>query len=281
MSGVIYQITCISTGLSYVGQATGTKTKNGTPYQYGASGRWNDHVCSSKTRNTPLSRAIREYGRDQFTIKVLEEAALDELDEREATWLARLQCIYPNGYNVATHGRNRHRESSNLYIFYEDRVSSASIHPIRRNGELRMLYVYLTLHTGEKERLAFGQKGGTTYEEALKETIEFLDLLECPYGISKDHSDELVERYQSKIDEFQNKTITSIRITSASNLIAVYIGTDEMKLKKEHIRICFGGKTINKEDAYKIAIQFVNQLNIFDKSIIIDSIKSQQQATAV
>lgn len=280
MAGVVYQVTCIPTDLSYIGQAKGYKTKNGTPYNYGASGRWNDHVSSAKTRNTPLCQAIKAYGRDNFTIAVLEEAPLEQLDEREAAWLSQVNCIHPRGYNVATHGRNRHRETSNLHVFYEGRIASASIHPIRRVGELRLIYVYANLMDGTRERLAFGQKDGTTYLQAMEEATTFLEHLGCEYTISKDYSEELSDRYQSKIDEFKNKTITSVRITSASNLIAVYIGTSEMKWKKDHVRICFGGKNVNKNDAYATAKQYVNHLGITDDNIIQDSIRSQQQATA-
>ena len=280
MAGVVYQITCIPTGLLYIGQAKGYKTKNGTPYNYGATGRWNDHVSTAKTRDTPLCRAIKDHGRNNFIITVLEEAPLEELDEREATWLARVNCIHPNGYNVATHSRNRHRETSNLHVFYMGRVTSASIHPIRRGGELRIVYAYVNLNDGTNERIAFGQKGTVTYEDALTEAKEFLNHLECPYSISMDYSDKVLERYQSKVEELKNKKITSVRITSASHLIAVYIGTDEMKLKKEHIRICFGGKTIDIKNAYATANQFINQLGIMDDNIIQDSIRSQQQATA-
>lgn len=70
-----------------------------------------------------------------------------------------------------------------------------------------------------------------------------------------------------------------MRITSASSLIAVYIGTSDMKLSKEHKRICFGGKTITKEEAYEIAKQFVAELHVSDK-LIYNSIKCWQQATA-
>ena len=280
MAGVVYEIVCIQTGLSYVGQAKNHKMKNGVPYNYGATGRWNDHVCSAKTRNTPLCKAIREHGRDKFHIQVLEEAPLEELDEREARWLTRIDCIYPNGYNIAAHGRNRHRETSNLHVFYMGRVASARIHPIRRNGAFRIVYAYLTLHNGSIERIAFGQKATVTFEQAMEEARVFLNHLGCPYSITRDYSDELTERYQMKLDEFKNKKVTSVRITSASHLIAVYIGTDEMKRKKDHVRICFGGRTVSKENAYATAIQFVNQLNIENTDIIQDTIRSQQQATA-
>ena len=279
MSGIIYVITCNPTNMKYVGQATKLKYKQGKPYNYGAMGRWSDHVASSKTRNTPLCQAIQEYGKDAFTIKVLEEGPLDTLDEREAHWISEINTIHPHGYNVASHSRNRHRDSSNLHIFYANKVQSAIISPIRANGELRTAYVYLTMNDGTQERLAFGQKLERTYKETLEEVHHFLQNLACPYTTSTNYSDKLSERYASKVKEFENKEITSVRITSASNLIAVYIGTSEMKLSKEHKRICFGGKTITKEEAYEIAKQFVAELQVSDK-IIQNSIQCRQQATA-
>lgn len=280
MSGVVYQVTCKPTGLKYIGQATNYKYKNGNPYNYGASGRWNDHISSSKSRNTPLCQAIQQYGKNEFIIEILDELPLEELDEREAYWILQINTIYPNGYNVATHSRNRHRDSSNLHIFYEGKVQSAIISPIKQNGEFKLAYVYLNLHTGVQERLAFGQKLNQTYEETLDEAKEFLNKIRCPYTISKKYSNVLSEKYALKLKDFENKIITSIRITSASNLIAVYIGTSDMKLSKEHIRICFGGKTIKKEDAYETAKQFVAELQV-PENIIIDFIQCRQQVTAL
>jgi hypothetical protein len=279
MSGVIYQITCKSTNLKYIGQATNYKYKNGKPYNYGATGRWSDHVCTSKSRNTPLCNAINKYGKDNFEIEVIEEAPLETLDEKEAYWILTNNTIYPNGYNIAKHSRNRHREDSNLHIFYKDKVQSAIISPIKHNGELKMAYVYLTLNDDKEERLAFGQKSDSTYEQAINEATEFLNKLKCPYTISTNYSDKLSEKYASKLIQFKNKEITSVHITSASHLIAVYVGTSEMIRNSEHKRICFGGKTVSKEEAYKIAKEFVAELNISDK-LITDSIISWQQATA-
>ena len=278
MSGVIYQITCKATNLSYIGQATSLKYKKGKPYKYGASGRWNDHVASSKTRNTALCEAIKLHGRKAFTIIVLEEGILETLDEREAFYIKEYNTIYPNGYNVAAHSRNRHRDESNLYVFYEGKVQSAIISPIKRNGENKLAYTYLTMMDGTKERLAFGQKDGSVFEETMQEVVEFLDKLGCPYKTIVKR-DVPSDKYTSKLEEFKDKEITSVKITSASSLIAVYIGTSDMKLSKDHKRICFGGKKITKEEAYEIAKQFVAELHVSDK-FIYDSIKSSQQATA-
>jgi group I intron endonuclease len=279
MSGVIYQITCKTTGKIYIGQATDYKYKNEKPYNYGASGRWNDHVSSSKTRNTPLYKDIQKYGKDDFTIDVIENDLLQNLDEREAYWIEKLNTIYPSGYNVAKHARNRHRDTSNLHIFYKDKVSHTILSPIKKGDEYKLVYAYLRLKDGTEERIAFGQKAGVSYEEAFEEATQFVQQIKSTYEISGYTSTNLSERYASKLKEFQNKEITSVRITSASNLIAVYIGTSDMKLSKEHVRICFGGKTIAKEEAYNIAKEFVAELNISDK-LIKDSIKSSQQVTA-
>jgi len=279
MSGVIYQITCKPTAVAYIGQATQFKYKNGKPYNYGASGRWNDHVATSHVRNTPLCKAIQQHGRDNFVVEVLETNLLEHLDEREAYYIAERNTIHPHGYNVASHSRNRHRETSNLHVFYEGKVANAMISPIRKDGELKSAYVYLTMMDGTRERITFGQKEENTYEDTMEEVTDFLERLRCPSTVSTAYSTVLSEKYASKLAEFKEKEITSVRITSASSLIAVYIGTSEMKLSKEHKRICFGGKTISKEEAYEIAKQFVAELNISEK-IINDSIKSSQQVTA-
>jgi len=279
MSGVIYQITCKSNNLKYIGQATNLKYKNGKPYNYGAKGRWIDHLSTAKTRNTPLCNAIKEYGKDNFIIEIIEEAPLETLDEREAYWMSEYNTVHPNGYNVASHSRNRHRDTTNLHIFYKDKVKLAIVSPIKQNGELKMAYIYLTLNDGSQERLAFGQRTDSTYEDTIEEINNFLNRLKCPYKTSTNYSDKLSEKYALKLNEFKDKEITSVHITTASKLIAVYIGTSEMKLNSEHKRICFGGKTISKEEAYKIAKEFVAELNISDK-LIKDSIKSSQQATA-
>ena len=255
------------------------KYKQGKPYNYGASGRWNDHVASSKSRETPLCQAIKKYGRDDFKVEVLEEGPLETLDEREAQYISERNTTYPNGYNVASHSRNRHRETSNLHVFYEGKVRSAIISPIRKNGELKLAYVYLTWNDDTQERLTFGQKGDCTYEDTIQEVTQFLNRLQCPYTTSTVSSSILSEKYASKLEEFKGKEITSVRITSASNLIAVYIGTSEMKLSKEHKRICFGGKTVSKEDAYEIAKQFVTELTI-SENVLHDSIQCSQQVTA-
>jgi hypothetical protein len=272
MLGEIYLITCNSSGLKYIGQATKLKYKNDKPYNYGALGRWSDHVSSSKNRTTPLCEAIQLYGKDDFKIEVLEEGPLISLDEREAYYMIEYNSIHPNGYNVASHSRNRHRETSNLHVFYENKVKCAVISPIRKNGELRFAYVYLTLNDDTKERIAFGQKMNNSFEDTMNEVMDFINHLQCSYSTSYDYSDVFTEKYATKIKQFDEKVIVSVKIKRFSGLIAVYIGTSDMVFNREHKRICFGGKKITEEDAYKNARQFIEELQISNE-IVEDFIK--------
>lgn len=281
MSGSIYKITCIPTGLCYIGQACDLKYKDGTPYNYGPKGRWNDHVSSSKKSKTPLANAIKQYGRDSFTIDTLEKAPLNNLDELEAKWIAEYNTIVPMGLNVAVHGRNKHHDTTTLPNYYKGKVNEAHIRSIKQNGEYRLVYLILHLNNETQQRITFGQNKEHSYDDALNEANVFAGQLECPIIYDTHNSEEFGERYSDKLKQFEGKTITKIRITTASQLIAVYVTTSEMKSHTEQVRICFGGKKISLDDAYKSALKFVDILNKPDNYTLFDSIsKSRQQATA-
>ena len=117
-SGFIYKVTCTPTGKHYIGQAREFKHKLGEPYKYGTQGRWNDHVSSSRTSSTAFASAIREYGKDAFTVQELEKASLNSLDALEAKWIETFDCVVPKGYNLMRHSQNKHRSESNLNQFF-------------------------------------------------------------------------------------------------------------------------------------------------------------------
>ena len=92
----VYKITNKQNGKIYVGQTKGTLSK-----------RFSAHV-SSATRGSKASiihNAIRKYGRDAFKIELLEECqSFEELDEAERRWIAELNTVAPNGYNIEKGG---------------------------------------------------------------------------------------------------------------------------------------------------------------------------------
>lgn len=67
--------------------------------------RFKEHCKACNKRNLearPLYRAMRKYGKDKFSIHLIEEVDVELLSERESYWINQLDT-YKNGYN-ATHG---------------------------------------------------------------------------------------------------------------------------------------------------------------------------------
>jgi group I intron endonuclease len=275
MSGSIYKLTCVPTGLAYIGQTCDIKYRGNKPYNYGPSGRWSDHVSNAKRSKTALSKAILEHGRDKFTVEVLETDILERLDELEAKWIERLNTVVPNGYNVMVHSREKHRLESTLANHYSHLTNSATIRPICRNGIQSLVYVVLHMKDGTSQRLCFGQDGKKTFEQVLEEAKEFVGQVKCPVRYEDD-------KISAKLEQFVGKVITKIRITTASALVAVYVTTSEMTRYTEQIRICFGGKIVSQEKAYEAAKKFIDMLGVTTDCKIEDHVlKSSQQATTV
>ena len=93
----IYKITNLTNNKSYIGQSVNIQ------------GRWTNECTrafnpNSNSYNTPLSRALRKYGINNFSFEVVEECAKDELDTKERYYIYLYQTLVPLGYNVATGG---------------------------------------------------------------------------------------------------------------------------------------------------------------------------------
>lgn len=92
--GVVYKITNVLNGKGYVGQTTKT------PEQ-----RFKRHA---NCKTSLIGKAIRKYGRENFTVEVLEECDTPEqLNAREIFWIAELNCKAPIGYNCTDGGDGR------------------------------------------------------------------------------------------------------------------------------------------------------------------------------
>jgi hypothetical protein len=282
--GFIYCIKCNTTGKCYIGQAKEFKTKNGRPFRYGIGGRWSDHVSSAKCgrSTTPLADAIRLYGADAFELNEIQKAPADELDALEAKLICEMNTIVPNGYNVSSHSHNHYLNPLSLVSHYKGRVASAVVRPIRRDGKYALVYVMLSFKDEDtnSERIVFGQKKDDTYERAHEDALSFVKAIGCPFTEETSNSLDPLERYASKIKEFEGKSITRVRITTASNLVAVYVTTADAKSYKDQVRICFGGKVVPQDVAYELAKQFVNALCINKSIILEDNIQGRQQVAA-
>jgi len=262
-TGIIYSATCKTTGKSYIGQAKDYKYKDNIPFRYGLSGRWSDHVSS--TRDTHLSQDIERYGSNDFILNILLRCQIEELDAYEAVVIKHNNTLHPNGYNVMRHSRVKNRESSNIHEFFIKRTKKIEVNPIKRNGQNRIVYVYLTLvDEPDPVRLVFGQANDSTFEIAVNEALSFTDIFKrhnIPVIVNPGiYSNDPLAKYHNKIQELMSKQIIKIRITTMSGLIAVYVSHEGIKSYKEQIRVTFGGKTVSKQEAYKIAKLFTYRI---------------------
>lgn len=92
--GIVYQIYCIPSGKSYVGQTIRTLEK-----------RWRQHQ-DTRSDCHGVRGAIAKYGADSFTLKVLDTGTdKADLDAKETLWIQRLGTVSPAGYNLTSHGR--------------------------------------------------------------------------------------------------------------------------------------------------------------------------------
>ena len=72
--------------------------------------RWYQHKRDSnhserKGYDSPLHKAFRKYGIENFKFTVIEEVSESLLDERERFWIDYYNTLVPNGYNIETGGK--------------------------------------------------------------------------------------------------------------------------------------------------------------------------------
>jgi hypothetical protein len=94
--------------------------------------RFNGHVSESystkKNQCHYLNNAIRKYGKDDFSIELLDRCYLDESDDLESHYIKELNSMFPNGYNLKfgtkttyLSDEGRKRVSDGVYNYYKDK----------------------------------------------------------------------------------------------------------------------------------------------------------------
>jgi len=68
--------------------------------------RWKLHTsCKKSQKNRYLYRAILKYGKDSFSIEIIETVENNKnLNEREKFWINELNSLIPHGYNMTLGG---------------------------------------------------------------------------------------------------------------------------------------------------------------------------------
>ena len=105
---LIYRITNNINHKVYIGQTCRTLDE-----------RTAEHIRHS---TTAIDKAIRKYGIDTFTVEQIDTASnIDELNQKEIYWIAKYNCMVPNGYNQCVGGDNtfgyHHKEESKQKMY--------------------------------------------------------------------------------------------------------------------------------------------------------------------
>jgi len=104
LDGEIYCLTSPS-GKKYIGQCV-KKLSSGKNWGYNC--RWRDHIRDSRGKNycRLLNNAINKYGSESFTVEVIKECNISELNYYEEYYIRLFNSMTPNGYNLTSGGSN-------------------------------------------------------------------------------------------------------------------------------------------------------------------------------
>ena len=261
-TGVIYSLTCKMNGKSYIGRTNDFKPKNGKHYKHGVEGRWKEHI--SENCKTPISKAILEYGPDNFIVTELFRGPINTLDALVAETITFNNTLVPNGYNVSTHSHVKDIKNSNITDFYVKTTLSVKVHTIKVQGKNALICVYIKDVDEDKKVVKFTFGKGNTFQSAISQAMIFIEPFRLKGIFVSIHpeimgiEDPLAE-YHMKLAKLVGKNIDKIIInirrspTFSTINITVFVG-------KKKTQIYFGGRKINVMDSYKLANLFVERI---------------------
>lgn len=97
MSIGIYKIENRINGKIYVGQSIHIEK------------RWSEHC--QKSSNSLIGKAIKEYGKENFSFQILEEVEdITLLNELETKYIKQYNCLTPYGYNIIFDDNQEHHQ---------------------------------------------------------------------------------------------------------------------------------------------------------------------------
>lgn len=95
-NGVIYKITNKINGKVYIGQTVQDVKERF--YQHCAE------KCEEAVAKMAIHKAIKKYGKQNFTLEIVETVSKNDLNEREIYWIQKYNSYY-NGYNSTKGGQ--------------------------------------------------------------------------------------------------------------------------------------------------------------------------------
>lgn len=99
----IYKITNLINEKVYIGQSIHIER------------RWQEH-CQPSSRSL-IGRAIKKYGKENFSFQILEECREEQLDKLEEEYISKYNSVVPNGYNIETASKGK-----TSFVFYDQEI---------------------------------------------------------------------------------------------------------------------------------------------------------------
>lgn len=193
MRGFIYKITNTINGKSYIGQTIQNVKERF--YQHCAT------KCSKAVLDMAIHRAIKKYGKSNFTVEVIEEVDSTNLNDRERYWI-KYYDSYNNGYNSTKGGQDGCKPFKDLdvesiikeyntgkslrtlgTIFKVDKQTIKDL-LIRHNVKLRTTRTY-KLSQEDREKVLEDFASGLSRKEIMKK-----------WNISKSYVSQLITGYR-------------------------------------------------------------------------------------
>lgn len=193
MRGFIYKITNTINGKSYIGQTIQNVKERF--YQHCAT------KCSKAVLDMAIHRAIKKYGKSNFTVEVIEEIDSTNLNDRERYWI-KYYDSYNNGYNSTKGGQDGCKPFKDLNaeaiikeyntgkslrtlgtIFKVDKQTIKDL-LVRHNVELRTTRTY-KLSQDDREKVLEDFVSGLSRKEIMKK-----------WNISKSYVSQLITGYR-------------------------------------------------------------------------------------
>lgn len=193
MRGFIYKITNNVNGKVYIGQTIQTIKERF--YQHCAT------KCSESVLNMAIHKAIKKYGKSNFTIEVIEEVDKDSLNDREKFWIEYYNS-YNNGYNSTRGGQDgsTHFKELDTESIIKEYNSGKSLRSIGNTFKVDkqtikdlLIRNNITLRTTRSYKLS--QTDRISIIEDIKSGIDRKLIME-KWSISKSYLSQLINGYR-------------------------------------------------------------------------------------
>lgn len=193
MRGFIYKITNNLNGKVYIGQTIQNIKERF--YQHCAV------KCSNDVLKMAIHKAILKYGKQNFSIEVIEEVESENLNEREIYWIKYFNS-YKNGYNetIGGQGGNKSFKDINQELviqYYKEGKSLRTIGKLlnvdKQTIKNLLLRNNITLRTSRTYKLS--QEDRTLIIEDINKGVSRIDIIN-KYNISKSYLSQLINGYR-------------------------------------------------------------------------------------